>query len=58
MAAVFPSRRCPHLFEKFWRGQGERGGSGLGLYIAQQFARMQGEKFMRKTGRSAVRVLS
>lgn len=42
MAAVFPSRLLPHLFEKFWRGQGERGGSGLGLYVAQQFARMAG----------------
>ena len=37
-----PEQALPHLFEKFWRGQGERGGSGLGLYIAQQFARMQG----------------
>ena len=37
-----PGQALPHLFEKFWRGQGERGGSGLGLYIAQQFARMQG----------------
>ena len=41
MAAVFPSRRCRTCFKNSG-GQGERGGSGLGLYIAQQFARMQG----------------
>lgn len=29
-----PEQALPHLFEKFWRGQGERGGSGLGLYLS------------------------
>lgn len=37
-----PAQALPHLFQKFWRGPGEHGGSGLGLYIARQFARMQG----------------
>lgn len=29
-----------HLFQKYWRGDGERRGSGLGLYLSQRFAGM------------------
>lgn len=36
--------QLPHLFERFWRAQGKRGGAGLGLFIARGIAAAHGSE--------------
>jgi signal transduction histidine kinase len=37
-----PESDQPHIFDKYWRTQGERGGEGLGLAIAKSLIEAQG----------------
>jgi signal transduction histidine kinase len=37
-----PETEQPHIFERFWRGPGDRPGTGLGLPIARQIALAHG----------------
>lgn len=37
-----PAAEQPHIFERFWRGPGDRPGTGLGLPIARQIALAHG----------------
>ncbi len=37
-----PATEQPHIFERFWRGPGDRPGTGLGLPIARQIALAHG----------------
>lgn len=58
MVAVFPSRRCRTCLKNSGAGRESGEAPVWGCILRSSLHGCRGEKFMRKTGRSAVRVLS
>lgn len=44
-----PAEQLPHLFDRFWRGQGRRNGAGLGLFIARGIVAAHGSELKVET---------